>query len=195
MVTPSSRGTCTPCLSPVRLAHQILDVLEADHPQSVRHVCYRLTDPRLAEPVDKSDAGYRAVQRRCLELRRAGRIPYGWISDATRRGYHVSTFADAGDFIRRMSGIYRAHIWTRELPHVEVWCESRSLAGVLQNECEALGVSLYPSGGFASATLAYEAATEIDRHGCDRAVVLYVGDFDPAGQQLAHDLLAAGLRV
>jgi hypothetical protein len=34
---------------------QIMGVLEQDHPQSVRHVFYRMTDPRLPEPVEKSD--------------------------------------------------------------------------------------------------------------------------------------------
>src|SRR5690606_6384980 len=42
-----------------QLDEQILDVLATDHPQSVRHVFYRMTDPRLAEPVEKSDRGYR----------------------------------------------------------------------------------------------------------------------------------------
>ena len=170
------------------LDEQILAVLAADHPQSVRHVFYRLTDPRLAQPVPKTEQGYQQVQRRCLKLRRSGRLAYNWISDATRRGYHVSTFTNAGDFIQRMSGLYRAQLWTPELPHVEVWVESRSLAGVLEDTCEELAVSLYPCGGFASATLAYEAAEHINHLGRDRAVVLYIGDYDPAGVLIDQSL-------
>lgn len=178
MVAPRKRPTK---LQQAVLDDQILDVLGEDHPQSVRHVFYRMTDPRLPEPVEKTEHGYRRVQRRCLALRRNGSIPYGWISDATRRGYHVSTFAGPGDFIRRYAGLYRAELWTEDLPHVEVWVESRSLAGVLTDTCRDLAVSLYPAGGFTSATLAYEAALEIDRKERDSAVVVYVGDFDPAG--------------
>ena len=178
MVAPRNRPTK---LQQAVLDDQILEVLGEDHPQSVRHVFYRLTDPRLAEPVDKSDHGYKRVQRRCLALRRSGRMPYTWISDSTRRGYHVATFNGPGDFIRRYAGLYRAHLWTAEQPHVEVWVESRSLAGVLVDTCRDLAVSLYPSGGFTSATLAYEAARAIDQRERDRAVVLYIGDHDPAG--------------
>ena len=163
------------------LDKQIVDVLAADHPQSVRHVFYRMTDPRLVGPVPKSQKGYEKVQRQCLKLRRSGQIPYGWISDSTRRGYHVQTFGGAGDFIDHCAAAYRSNLWTRAEPLVEVWCESRSIAGVLENECQRLAVSLYPSGGFSSATLCYEAATEIDRAERARAVVLYVGDYDPAG--------------
>ena len=163
------------------LDDQIVEVLTGDHPQSVRHVFYRMTDPRLAEPVPKTEHGYELVQRQCLKLRRSGRIPYGWISDSTRRGYHVATFGGPGDFIQAFADVYRAQLWTDDLPHVEVWAESRSLAGVLQATCEALAVSLYPAGGFSSATLCYEAACEIDRKHRDRAVVLYVGDYDQSG--------------
>ena len=81
-----------------QLDNQIVSVLAEDHPQSVRHVFYRMTDPRLPEPVSKSDNGYSLVQRRCKELRRSGRVPYAWIADMSRRGYFVSTFKDAGDF-------------------------------------------------------------------------------------------------
>ena len=160
---------------------RIVATLAGDHPQSVRHVFYRMTDPRLPEAVPKTENGYRLVQRRCLSLRRSGRLDYGWISDTTRAGFHVATYRDGGAFLRRVAGLYRADLWADVATHVEVWCESRSLAGVLRSTCAALAVSLYPSGGFASATLCYEAAGAINDTGKARAVVLYVGDYDPAG--------------
>ena len=178
MVAPRIRATK---VQQAALDDQIVAVLAEDHPQSVRHVFYVMTNPRLPAPVEKTDHGYKRVQRRCLALRRSGRIPYTWISDSTRRGFHVPTFAGPGEFIRRFAGLYRANLWTEHEPHVEVWVESRSLAGVLTGTCRDLAVSLYPSAGFTSATLAYEAAIEIDRRDRDSAVVVYIGDFDPAG--------------
>jgi predicted DNA-binding transcriptional regulator AlpA len=56
-----------------QLDNQIIAVLKEDHPQSVRHIFYRMTDPRLLEPVEKSDRGYRHVQVRCVALRRSGK--------------------------------------------------------------------------------------------------------------------------
>ncbi|WP_313297385.1 hypothetical protein [Diaphorobacter sp.] len=164
------------------LDEQIIAVLREDHPQSVRHVFYRMTDPRLAEPVEKSDRGYRHVQDRCVKLRRAGRIPYSWIADMSRRGYFTNTFAGAGDFIRRMSGYYRADLWKDSQYRCEVWAESRSIASVLTDECEELAVSLYPCGGFASLSFAHAAAEEHNTSSDTRPlIVLYVGDYDPAG--------------
>lgn len=165
-----------------RLEQQILDVLAEDHPQSVRHVFYRMTNPRLLEPVEKSEAGYAQVQGRIVKMRRAGSLPYGWITDATRRGYFVDTFNGSGDFLRRVAGLYRSDLWQQADAYCEVWTESRSIAGTIQDDCEELAVSLYPCGGFSSITLAYEAAEMINGRG-DRkpVVVFYVGDFDPAG--------------
>jgi hypothetical protein len=161
---------------------QIIAVLREDHPQSVRHLFYRMTDPRLPESVEKSDRGYRHVQDRCVKLRRSGAIPYGWIADMSRRGYYVNTFHGAGDFLRRMRGLYRADLWRDAAVRCEVWVESRSIASVLLDDCDELAVALFPCGGFSSLSFVHSAAEEHNESGDDRPlVVLYVGDYDPAG--------------
>lgn len=165
-----------------QLDAQIIDVLTADHPQSVRHVFYRVTDPRLPAPVEKSDKGYRHVQERCVKLRRVGAIPYAWIADMSRRGYFVNTFADAGDFLRQMRGLYRADLWRGAEARCEVWVESRSIASVLLSDCTELAVDLYPCGGFSSVSFVHEAAQQHNSLDDDRPLsVLYIGDYDPAG--------------
>ena len=171
-----------------QLDRQIVDVLEEDHPQSIRHVFYRMTDPRLDEPVPKTDTGspngYRMVWHRLKELRRSGEVPYRWITDATRRGYHVPTYANGADFLRAHAAAYRADLWAQAGVYVEVWAECRSIAGVIEDDCEDLAVSLYPAGGFSSITLAYEAAEQIAEEISDDgkpAHIIYVGDYDPAG--------------
>ena len=172
-----------------QLERQIFEILETDNPQSVRHVFYRLTDPRLAVPVEKTERGYKQVQQRLTSMRKAGGIPYGWIADATRRGYHVPTYEGAADFLRAVAGQYRAQVWPDTPYHVEVWTESRSIAGVVQDVCRETAVSLYPAGGFSSLSLVYEAAEHIRRIADGREViVLYAGDFDPAGLLIDRDI-------
>lgn len=161
---------------------QIVEVLRKDQPQSVRHVFYRMTDPRLAEPVEKSEHGYRQVQARCVALRRSGAVPYSWIADASRRGYFVDTFHGAGDFLARVNGLYRADLWRNADFRCEVWAESRSIASVIQRDCDELAVPLYPCGGFTSLSFAHEAAEDNNATGDRRPlIVFYVGDYDPAG--------------
>jgi hypothetical protein len=165
-----------------QLERQIWDVLSEDHPQSVRHVFYRMTDPRLPRPVEKSEKGYVQVQRRILEMRRRGVLPYGWIVDHTRAGFHVNTYQNKAHFLRSIAGLYRADLWAQAHFYCEVWCESRSIAGVVLADCRELAVSLYPTGGFASASLGYAAAEVINDY-CDGrpVVIFYIGDYDPAG--------------
>jgi hypothetical protein len=165
-----------------QLDAQIMAVLEEDHPQSVRHVFYRMTNPRLPEPVEKTDRGYRHVQDRMVKLRRSKRLPFGWITDATRRGYHTPTYRDESEFLRSMKAHYRADLWQHSEYYCEVWTESRSIAGVVEDDCRELAVSLYPAGGFSSITLAYQSAETINHYADGRPVVIfYIGDYDPAG--------------
>lgn len=165
-----------------QLDEQIMAVLREDHPQSVRHVFYRMTDPRLTEPVEKSDRGYRHVQDRCVKLRRTGRIPYNWIADLSRQGYFTNTYTDAGDFIRQMGGFYRADLWRDADTRCEVWAESRSIASVMLADCKELAVDLYPCGGFSSLSFVH-AAAQFHNASQDKRplVIVYVGDYDPAG--------------
>jgi hypothetical protein len=165
-----------------QLARQIIDVLASDHPQSVRHIFYRMTDPRLPEPVEKSESGYTTVQRLLVKLRREGRIPYGWITDATRRGYFTDTWDTPAEAVEQIAGLYRRSYWATAPCYLEVWVESRSIAGVIQDDCERHAVPLYPAGGFTSLSLAFEAAEHMKRAALWRPIhVLYIGDYDPAG--------------
>lgn len=172
----------------VQLTDQIIDVLAEDHPQSCRHVFYRMTDPRLPEPVEKSDAGYITVQRLLVKMRCSGKMPYGWITDSTRRGYFAETYEGPDRALRRTAILYRRSYWDTAKDYVEVWCESRSIAGVIQDTCENFAVPLYPTGGFPSLSLVYEAAQHIKHEAADRPVhILYIGDHDPAGVLIDTD--------
>jgi hypothetical protein len=169
----------------------MLDILTEDHPQSVRHVFYRMTDHRLPFYVGKTEDGYALVRRQLGEMRKQGQLPYSWISDATRMGYHVATYGSPGDFIRAHAGLFRGDIWAKANTYCEVWTESRSAASVIRDDCQALGVSLYPSGGFTSLTLAYEAAVQIADtvRDTDRDIeIVYIGDWDRSGVLIDVDI-------
>jgi hypothetical protein len=167
-----------------QLDSQIIAVLNEDHPQSIRHVFYRMTDPRLPVPIEKTENGYERIGSRITKLRRSGQLEYDWISDSTRRGYHVNTYSDKGDFLRQVAGLYRADLWEQSEWYCEVWTESRSIAGVIEEMCEELAVSLYPCGGFSSITLAYQAAEQINSilyRNMKPVQIFYIGDYDQAG--------------
>jgi len=167
---------------------QLLAILTKDHPQSVRHMFYRMTDTTLPVYVPKTDTGanngYGVVQRRLSKQRKAGGLDYSWIVDTSRMGYFTNTFKNTADFLKRMACTYRGDLWRDTNCHVEVWCESRSIAGVILGVCEEYCVDLYPAGGFSSLSFTYESAISINaetKSGEIPAHILYIGDYDPAG--------------
>jgi hypothetical protein len=172
-----------------QLEQQIYAVLAEDYPQSIRHIFYRMTDPRLPEPVEKTQQGYTQVQSRCKLMREGGRIPYGWFEDMSRIGYFVNTFSDAADFIDSLSYQYRADLWRDTDCRCEIWCESRSIAGVILRVCTEMAVSLYPCGGFTGMTFAYDAAMKHNQPNDNRPLqIFYIGDYDPAGKLIDGSL-------
>jgi hypothetical protein len=67
-----------------QLRRQLHELLEAEHPQSVRQVFFRMTDPGLPEPVAGSFGGYITVQRLLVRMRREGTVPRDWLITDTR---------------------------------------------------------------------------------------------------------------
>ena len=57
-----------------QLDDQIVNLLQKTPNLSVTSIFSAMTDPRLPEPVEKSERGYRHVQSRCVLLRRSGRV-------------------------------------------------------------------------------------------------------------------------
>ena len=168
------------------LKTQINTFLEAQRPASCRNVFYRLVQAGL---VDKTEAGYQNLIKVLTKMRRQGCLPYGWLTDASRRGYYVPTWRSPDSFLEDQSRYYRWDMWA-PVPHrVEVWCESAAMYGVLAPVCRDLAVSLFPTRGYSSIGFAYDAAEQAKRARPSKLVVVYVGDFDYDGKKIDQALL------
>lgn len=162
---------------------ELLNLARDAAPASVRHVFYRAV---VAGLVPKSTAGYQKVQRQLLELRRAGRLPWHWIVDNGRRAHWPHVEFSAESSLRRLARTYRRNPWPVDGPRVEVWVESESIAGMLAPLIEEFAVPIFPCKGQSSETFARDAAQEYEPG--QEVVVLYAGDYDPAGLQIASQL-------
>lgn len=162
----------------------ILAEVESEHPQTVRHVFYRLCH---LETIGKSENGYRRIQRLVLNLRKAGRLPYSWISDGTRYRIKPTTYGSVSEAIADTARFYRRSLWRDSGVYCEVWCESDSIAGVLDPITDQYDISLMSSRGFSSHTFLHQAGvelTEVDKP----AFIFYVGDFDPSGMLIGENI-------
>ena len=160
------------------LRSAIYAVAEADRPVSIRHIFYRMVTQNL---VEKSDHGYQQLQKATVDMRDGGALPYAWIEDSSRHAYWNTGYTGVGDYAEAAAQLYRRDYWTSTDTLVEVWCESRSLAGVLGQVCREYVVPLFPSSGFSSLSFTFQAAAHIQESERAHAVILYVGDYDQAG--------------
>lgn len=163
------------------IRHAIVEVLEDDHPMTVRQVFYRLTTEGV---VAKTEAEYKGTVCRLLaEMRRSGEIPYQWLADATRWMRKPTTFSSAEDALRRTAETYRRALWDNAPVAVEIWLEKEALAGVLVDVTDEWDVPLMVTRGYPSMSFLHSAATSIwerSEHG-QSTQIYYFGDRDPSG--------------
>lgn len=167
------------------LRKAILDTFAAaDPPVTVRQMYYLLT---VRGAVEKTEGGYRQVQRQLVLMRREGLVRYDWIADNTRWMRKPTTYSNVEDALRQTAEFYRRDVWANLPVYVEVWCEKDALAGVLMNVTETYDVPLMVARGFASESFIYSSAEAIKATG-KPGFIYYLGDFDPSGWNMSINL-------
>ena len=165
----------------------IREILEADHPQTVRQVFYALT---VRGVIKKAEVEYhRTVIRLLVDMREAGEIPFDWIADNTRWMRKPATFVGIDSCLNNTARCYRRDLWAAALVYVEIWCEKDALAGVLIEETETDDVPLRVARGYASISFLHSAAKAIEAKG-KPAYIYHFGDLDPSGVDAARDIEA-----
>jgi hypothetical protein len=110
----------------------ILAVLGASHPMTVRQLFYRLVARGTIAKLEREYKG--TVVRLLVNMRLSGEIDYDWIADNTRwmRG---PAFSDTlAEELRAAQRDWRRPLWLDQEDYVEVWCEKDALAGVIMEE-------------------------------------------------------------
>jgi hypothetical protein len=167
------------------ISEAIVELLEQDHPQTVRQVFYALTVRGI---IAKDETEYhRTVIRLLVKLRELGRVPFGHLADNTRWQRKPSTFTGIADALDNFARAYRRDLWAASPMYVEIWCEKDALAGVIYEETKAYDVPLMVARGYASLTFLHSAAEAISAHG-KPAYIYHLGDLDPSGQDAARDI-------
>jgi len=155
-------------------------------PVTVRQLYYRAVVEGITG-IEKTDSGYAKVQRQLLNLRRAKRLSYEYIADATRWMRKPHTWDSVQEALHETARLYRKSLWQDADSYVEIWVEKDALAGVIYPVTSEYDVPLMVARGFASETFCFEAIES--REDDDRPYHLYYfGDFDRAGRDAANAL-------
>ena len=106
----------------------VLDDLTARYDRmTVRQVFYAL---EVAGVVEKTEGGYRQVQKQLHVMRHENLLPWGFVVDGTRWQRKPGTFDSAEDYIDSMARSYRRDLWQSQNVRIEFWLEKDALAGI-----------------------------------------------------------------
>ncbi len=114
-------------------------------------------------------------------------LPFEWITDNTRTRYQADLYGSSEDALADIARTYRRDLWRGQARHVEVWCESDSIGGVLMGVTDDYGVALLPCKGQSSKRFIWDSARSYQRLG-KPVTALYVGDFDRAGLDIGRSV-------
>jgi hypothetical protein len=138
----------------------IHDLLEEDHPQTVRQIFYALTVRGL---IKKAEIEYQqTVVRLLVQMREDGDIPFEWIADNTRWMRKPTTFVGLDACLKNTAKFYRRDLWAAMPVYCEVWCEKDALAGVLIEKTNLYDVPLMVARGYSSISFLHSAAETIE---------------------------------
>jgi hypothetical protein len=155
----------------------IYEAVRDEHPVTLRGVFYRVVS---IGAVEKSEAGYRLVGRELLKLRRAGVIPYSWITDGTRLTMKPPSWSDVDTMLEDAAASYRRALWHNQDVEVLVLSEKDAISGVVYPITSRWDVELGIVRGYSSETFAYSVAESIAATE-KRTFVYQLGDHDPSG--------------
>jgi hypothetical protein len=155
----------------------LFEIIARMRPMTVRQVFYQASVRGI---IEKTEAGYGKVQHDLVLMRRAGALPYEWLTDATRWQRKPRTFADVEEALIETARFYRKSLWADACSYVEVWLEKDALAGVIYPVTSTYDVPLMVARGYASLSFLHSGAEYINDLEVP-AYIYHLGDFDPSG--------------
>ncbi|MCX5658620.1 MAG: hypothetical protein NTW19_02730 [Planctomycetota bacterium] len=153
-------------------------LLDAERPMTCRQLFYRLVSEGV---IGKTEAEYKTTVIRLLtEMRRAGVIPFEWITDSTRWMRKPRTYSNLESALQQTAACYRRDLWQAQGTYVELWIEKDALAGVAADITYPWDVPLMVNRGFGSLSFLHSAAVNIAAIN-KPTFIYYFGDHDPSG--------------
>ncbi len=157
---------------------------------------YRLTLRQLYYQLVSSDiianklAEYSKLSNLLKEGRMAGIVDWDAIEDRLRRPDRPACWDGPADIMEQVIKQYRRDRMEGQAIYVEVWVEKDALSGVLKRVTEKYGIPIIVNRGYSSATAMYDAHNRFVSAGKQgqESKVIYIGDFDPSGQDMIRDI-------
>jgi hypothetical protein len=135
------------------------DVLEANHPMTVRQVFYQLVVRNVIEKTEEQYQG--TVIRLLTEMRMNDELPFSWIIDESRRRIGLRSFDSVSDAVEDCARFYRRNAMQESSVYIEIWTEKEALSGIIWKAASDYGAPVLVSKGMPSITQLYQTAVQV----------------------------------
>lgn len=122
------------------------------------------------------------------EGRMAGIVDWDAIEDRLRKPNVPGSWDSPKEILETAADEFRMNRMEGQPTYLEVWVEKDALSGVLKRITEKFGIPIVVNRGYSSATAMFDAHVRFRRADQESAYVIYIGDFDPSGQDMIRDI-------
>lgn len=171
-----------------KLVDAAVDILEQENPMTIRQLFYRLVSKHV---IENRLGDYQKVIRLMTKARKDGRVAYDWIVDRSRASYESVLWDDMAQLAQTFENDllrYRSDWWADQPVYLEIWCEKDTVTGSIEPVREEFGLRVDANRGFNSTSNLHLAACRLGAQSRKDVVILYLGDWDPSGEDMERDL-------
>lgn len=174
----------------IRQANTIIRAYQSDGlVLTLRQLYYQFVARAL---IPNSDKSYKRLGNVIAKARMGGFLDWDAIEDRVRQPVIWSQFDTVEDAVKKALRTFRLPRLDGQPKYVELWVEKDALAGVLQPLAANYHVTLMVNRGYSSVSAMKDAGDRVrgccDRYGSKEAVILYLGDLDPSGEDMVRDI-------
>ncbi len=153
---------------------------------TLRQLYYQLVSKNIIANTTRS---YKNLGNLLSKARLGGYIDWEIIEDRARRPERSAEWDSIKDIVDVAASQFRLPRWESQPEYVELWCEKDALSSVLKPVCDELHVTMMINRGYSSSSAMYEAAKRLlERGKGKKTTVVYLGDFDPSGEDMVRDV-------
>lgn len=153
---------------------------------TLRQLYYQLV---TVNAIPNQERSYKNLSSLVSKARLAGLIDWDAIEDRVRQPDIPQEFDSISHLVETALRAYRLPRWENHDHYVELWVEKDALAGVLSPLASKHHVTLMVNRGYSSQSAMYESAARFRHNGLSREnILLYLGDFDPSGEDMVRDI-------
>lgn len=183
----------------------IADYQKDGYRLTLRQLYYQLVTRNTIRNEEKA---YKKLSALLTDARYAGLVDWDAIEDRVRQPRSQSEWSNLRSIVSAAIHSYRLPRWKGQKNYIELWTEKDAIANVLSPIAEDYHVTLMVNRGYSSASAMREAALRFKRrlipdeveypegtrgyseHRQRRLTLLYLGDLDPSGEDMARDIKA-----